>query len=54
VRPGDEVKVFYDPMIAKLIAYGRDRSDALRRMRSALDQMQVCTCNQRERRWVGV
>ncbi|HUP29087.1 MAG TPA: biotin/lipoyl-containing protein, partial [Usitatibacter sp.] len=36
VREGDEVSVFYDPMIAKLIAWGDDRAEAARRMQSAL------------------
>jgi len=36
VREGDEVSVFYDPMIAKLIAWGDDRGEAARRMQSAL------------------
>ena len=36
VRQGDEVSVHYDPMIAKLIVWDRDRDSALRRMRSAL------------------
>ena len=36
VREGDEVSVFYDPMIAKLIVWGDDRNEAARRMQSAL------------------
>jgi len=36
VREGDEVSVFYDPMIAKLIVWGDDRNEAARRMRTAL------------------
>mmetsp|Transcript_37447 Transcript_37447/g.87100 ORF Transcript_37447/g.87100 Transcript_37447/m.87100 type:complete len:557 (+) Transcript_37447:156-1826(+) len=36
VRPGDNVGVFYDPMIAKLIVTGKDRTEALRRMDGAL------------------
>lgn len=39
--PGDEISVHYDPMIAKLIVHGRDRSDALRLMRRALGQTQI-------------
>jgi 3-methylcrotonyl-CoA carboxylase alpha subunit len=38
VREGDEVSVFYDPMIAKLIVWGDDRREAARRMQSALAQ----------------
>ena len=36
VEQGDEVSVFYDPMIAKIVVHGRDRTDALRKMRDAL------------------
>jgi len=36
VREGDEVSVFYDPMIAKVIVHGADRAEAARRMRRAL------------------
>jgi geranyl-CoA carboxylase alpha subunit len=31
------VTPFYDPMVAKLIAHGRDRDDAIRRLRAALE-----------------
>jgi 3-methylcrotonyl-CoA carboxylase alpha subunit len=41
VREGDEVTVFYDPMIAKLVAWGDDRPDAARRMGSALAEMEI-------------
>ena len=33
---GDLVSPFYDAMVAKLIAHGRDRDDAIRRLRAAL------------------
>ena len=36
VEQGDEVSVFYDPMIAKIVVHGCDRTDALRKMRDAL------------------
>ncbi len=36
VEQGDEVSVFYDPMIAKIIVHGKDRAQALSRMREAL------------------
>src|SRR5262249_26787685 len=36
VREGDEVSVFYDPMIAKLIVHGADRGEAARTMSGAL------------------
>ena len=36
VSEGDTVTIFYDPMIAKLIVWDRDRTGALQRMREAL------------------
>jgi 3-methylcrotonyl-CoA carboxylase alpha subunit len=36
VEEGDEVSVFYDPMIAKIIVHGKDRKQALAKMREAL------------------
>ncbi|MDW3205913.1 MAG: acetyl/propionyl/methylcrotonyl-CoA carboxylase subunit alpha [Alphaproteobacteria bacterium] len=36
VREGDEVSPHYDPMIAKLIAYGDDRKEAIRKLIAAL------------------
>ncbi|WP_295471265.1 urea carboxylase [uncultured Pseudomonas sp.] len=36
VSTGSEVSAFYDPMIAKLIVHGRDRAEAIERMRAAL------------------
>jgi 3-methylcrotonyl-CoA carboxylase alpha subunit len=41
VREGDEIGVYYDPMIAKLICWDVDRDAALRRMRAALGEYQV-------------
>ena len=41
VIEGDLVTVFYDPMIAKLIAWDNDRKLALERMREALSCVQV-------------
>ncbi len=41
VREGDEISVYYDPMIAKLVAYGPDRHVATNRIRSALDAFVV-------------
>jgi 3-methylcrotonyl-CoA carboxylase alpha subunit len=41
VREGDEVSVFYDPMIAKLISWGDDRLGAARRMQSALAETAI-------------
>ena len=36
---GDEVSPFYDAMVAKFIAHGRDRSDAIRRLTHALQDV---------------
>ncbi len=36
IRQGSVVSPYYDPMVAKVIAYGRDRDDAIRRLRAAL------------------
>lgn len=41
VREGDTISPFYDPMIAKLIVWGRDRAEALARMRQALAEYRV-------------
>jgi len=37
VYEGGEIPMFYDSMIAKLIVHGKDRHDAIRRMREALN-----------------
>jgi geranyl-CoA carboxylase alpha subunit len=37
IAEGGAVTPFYDPMVAKLIAKGRDRSDAIRRLMAALE-----------------
>ncbi|RZU00964.1 acetyl/propionyl/methylcrotonyl-CoA carboxylase subunit alpha [Rivibacter subsaxonicus] len=34
---GGEITPFYDPMVAKIIAHGRTREDAIRRLTAALD-----------------
>ncbi|HXX49235.1 MAG TPA: acetyl-CoA carboxylase biotin carboxylase subunit, partial [Myxococcota bacterium] len=41
VYAGAEVTVFYDPMIAKLCTWGRDRAEAIARMRRALAEYVV-------------
>ena len=41
VVEGDEVSVYYDPLIAKLCSHGRDRDHAIARMRAALDRFEL-------------
>jgi 3-methylcrotonyl-CoA carboxylase alpha subunit len=41
VRPGDAISVHYDPMIAKLIVWDRDRPAAVRRLVHALSDYQA-------------
>ena len=54
VEEGDEVGVAYDPMIAKLIAHGPTRDEALLRLRDALAETEVegLTTNLRFLRWL--
>ncbi|XP_004858669.1 propionyl-CoA carboxylase alpha chain, mitochondrial isoform X3 [Heterocephalus glaber] len=37
IQPGSDISIYYDPMISKLITYGSDRTEALKRMEAALD-----------------
>lgn len=41
VQAGDLISPFYDPMIAKLIVWGRDRSAAVAKMSAALAQVNI-------------
>ena len=45
VMQGDEVSVYYDPMIAKLIVWDRDRDSALRQMKTALLNYKIMGVN---------
>jgi acetyl/propionyl-CoA carboxylase alpha subunit len=54
VEEGDEVGLAYDPMIAKLVAHGRDREDALDLLAAALAETEVrgVTTNLAFLRWL--
>ncbi|MGI8544647.1 MAG: acetyl-CoA carboxylase biotin carboxylase subunit [Aridibacter sp.] len=41
VYEGSVVSIYYDPMISKLCTYGRDRQDAIEKMRRALREYEV-------------
>jgi len=38
---GMEIPIYYDPMIAKLITYGKDRKEAIDRMVRAIDEYEI-------------
>jgi acetyl-CoA carboxylase biotin carboxylase subunit len=55
VYAGAEVPIFYDPMISKLAVWGRDRVEAMARMRRALSEMVIAgelTTNLDFHRWL--
>jgi acetyl-CoA/propionyl-CoA carboxylase biotin carboxyl carrier protein len=54
VDAGDEIGGRFDPMLAKIVAHGRDRTDALDRLSRALDETLVLglTTNLRFLRWL--
>ncbi len=41
VEEGDQIGIAYDPLIAKLVAHGANRDDALDRLRSALTETEI-------------
>lgn len=41
IEEGDEISIYYDPMISKLIAYGKDREDASDKMKRALKEYKI-------------
>lgn len=41
VRVGDRITTFYDPMIAKLVAHGGNREQAIERLSIALEQLHI-------------
>jgi acetyl/propionyl-CoA carboxylase alpha subunit len=38
---GMEIPIYYDPMISKLITYGKDREEAIQTMINAIDQYRI-------------
>ena len=55
VYAGAEVPVYYDPMISKLAVWGRDRAEAIERMRRALGEFEIAgelTTNLDFHRWL--
>ncbi len=41
VRSGDDIGIFYDPMIAKISVHGKDRAEAVKQLRATLAQTAV-------------
>ncbi len=41
IFPGGEISVYYDPLISKLVAWGKDRREAIERMKRALDEYHI-------------
>ncbi|RYU73173.1 biotin carboxylase, partial [Hymenobacter persicinus] len=38
---GMDIPIYYDPMIAKLVTFGKDRQEAIERMLRAIDEYQI-------------
>jgi acetyl/propionyl-CoA carboxylase alpha subunit len=55
VEEGDEIGLAYDPLVAKVVAYGRDRDEALGCLARALDETEVAgvTTNLAFLRWLA-
>jgi len=41
---GMDIPIYYDPMIAKLITYGKDRTEAIERMLRAIEEYKIDGC----------
>lgn len=41
IRKGDEISLYYDPMIAKVIAHGNSRNEALAHLGKALAELEI-------------
>jgi len=44
IKTGDEVSIFYDPMIAKLVVLGNSRAAALKKLDQGLSELQIVGC----------
>lgn len=38
---GMDIPIYYDPMIAKLVSFGKDRQEAIEKMRRAIEEFQI-------------
>ena len=41
MEEGDDISIYYDPMIAKLCAHGMNRDQAIERLRRAIDEYHI-------------
>jgi acetyl-CoA carboxylase biotin carboxylase subunit len=41
IEEGMDIPIYYDPMIAKLITYGKDRTEAIEKMLRAIDEFKI-------------
>lgn len=41
IEEGMDIPIYYDPMIAKLITYGKDRTEAIEKMLRAIDEFRI-------------
>ncbi|MGP8215848.1 MAG: acetyl-CoA carboxylase biotin carboxylase subunit [Bacteroidia bacterium] len=41
MEEGMDIPIYYDPMIAKLIVHGKDRTEAIQRMKRAIDEYKI-------------
>ncbi|MFW6347358.1 MAG: acetyl-CoA carboxylase biotin carboxylase subunit [Cyclonatronaceae bacterium] len=44
MEAGQPVSINYDPLLAKLVTYGKDRDEAIRRMKVALEEFEIDGC----------
>ena len=40
-REGMAIPIFYDPMISKLVAHGKDRTDAIQKIKTAIKEYKI-------------